>query len=563
MNDLPDTLDRLSTRLETLERRVYVLEHPSESMISAMEPSPAHGAQAADPFSLSLAGGAFPVLGKAMLGIAGAYLLRAVAESSSLPRLAVAAIAIVYAILWLVWASRAPAAAWFASTTYACTSALILAPMLWELTLRFKVLSATEAAGTLAAFICVATALAWRANLTSVFWVANLAAVATALSLSVATHEMLPFIAVLLLMVLICECASGWARELGARPVVALAADLGIWALIFIYSSPESTRGDYPAISAAGLIAPGFLLFLILGGSVVSKTAIQQKTITIFEIVQVMIAFLLAVASAFYFGPPASAMVVGVVCLALSVAGYAAVFLLFDARPDRRNYRVFATWSAALYLAGCLICLPPQWQGVCLGLAAIAATVVGTRLSRLAIELHGMLYLWAAAVVSGLLSYLFHALAGTLSGSAGWCVYLVSACAVLCYASGMSRQQEAWKQQVLHLVSASLAVGAVAALLVEGLVGLTALRVIPGAHHLAFIRTLTICAASLALAFSGAHWRRLELTRIGYALLALVATKLVFEDLRVGHLGFIAGSIFMFAITLIAVPRISRMGQRV
>ena len=37
-----------------------------------------------------------------MLGIAGAYLLRAVAESTSLPKLAVAAIAIAYAFCgWL------------------------------------------------------------------------------------------------------------------------------------------------------------------------------------------------------------------------------------------------------------------------------------------------------------------------------------------------------------------------------------------------------------------------------------------------------------------------------
>jgi hypothetical protein len=108
-----------------------------------------------------------------------------------------------------------------------------------------------------------------------------------------------------------------------------------------------------------------------------------------------------------------------------------------------------------------------------------------------------------------------------------------------------------------------VAIGAAAALLVQGLMWLTALSVNPGAHHLAFIRTLTICMAALALAFSGAHWRRMELTRVGYATLVLVAAKLVFEDLRHGHLEFIAASIFLFAVTLIAVPRIARMGQRI
>jgi hypothetical protein len=34
------------------------------------------------------------------------------------------------------------------------------------------------------------------------------------------------------------------------------------------------------------------------------------------------------------------------------------------------------------------------------------------------------------------------------------------------------------------------------------------------------------------------------------------------EDLRLGHLEFIAASIFLFAITLIAVPRLARIGQK-
>jgi hypothetical protein len=122
---------------------------------------------------------------------------------------------------------------------------------------------------------------------------------------------------------------------------------------------------------------------------------------------------------------------------------------------------------------------------------------------------------------------------------------------------------ESWTWQVLSIVFAALATGAVVALAVEGLVGLVSLRMIPGVHYLAFIRTFVVCAATIALAFSGAHWRRMELTRIGYAALALLAVKLVLEDLRHGHLAFIAGSIFLFAITLIVVPRVARMGLKV
>jgi len=563
MEDLPEALNRLTARLETLEQRVCALEHPSKSTSSqpAPEPAPPPAAPAAEPLPFAQAG-VFAVLGKALLGIAGAYMLRAVAESGSLPRLAVAAVAILYALLWLVSASRTRTGAWFAGATYACASALILAPMLWELTLRFNVLSPSASAGVLSVFVCAATALAWKRNLTSIYWVANAAAAVAALALSIATHTMTPFIAVLLLMVLVSEFAAERNRALGIRPLVAAAADLAIWALIFIYSSPQSTRGNYPALGAALLIAPGFILFSIYGLSAAFKTVLKEQKITAFETVQTMIAFLLAASGLLYFIPRVGATVLGVLCLILSIAGYAATFTRFDCAPNRRNYRVFATWSIALLVVGSWLCLPALSLAACLGAAALIATALGARQRRLMLEFHGLAYLLAAAAASGLSDYCFRAMAGALPGAPALGVYLVTASAVLCYAAGKPRQGESWQRQILHLATASMALGAVAALLVEGLMGLAAFWVHSEAQHLAFIRTLTLCAAALALAFSGARWRRLELTRIGYATLVLVAVKLVFEDLRHGHLGYIAASIFLVALTLIAVPRITRMGQK-
>ncbi|HEV2486992.1 MAG TPA: hypothetical protein VGT08_15800 [Terracidiphilus sp.] len=561
MDDLPDALNRLMTRLEALEQRVYVLEHPAGAPIPlpVQKPGPLPAVQAGEMSSVSLTGGVFSVLGKAMLGIAGAYLLRAVAESSSLPKTAVAAVAIAYALVWLVWASRAKAGDWLAGTTYACTSALILAPMLWELTLRFRVLPAPLTAGVVIGFEIAASALAWKRNFAPVLWVANVAAVAIALGLAITSHQMAPFIAVLLVMVVIEEYRAGLNKEIGVRVLVALASDVAIWALIYIYSSPQSTRGDYPTLGPATLLAPGLGLFLIFGASLIYMTVLKEKTITVFETIQTMIAFLLAACSLIYFGPPVSTTALGIFCVALSGVSYAAAFVHFDRAAEGRNYLVFATWSAALFLAGSLLCLPTLWQAPWLSSAAVAATFAGARLRRLALELHGAVFLLAAATISGLLNHIFSALAGTPPGAPGWSIYLVSACTVLCYAVMKPCPDESWRQQFLSIVFAALAIGAAAALLVEGLVGLVALGIITGAHHLAFIRTFTLCATAIALAFSGSRWRRIELTRIGYATLALLAVKLVLEDLRNGHLEFIAASIFLFAITLIVVPRVARL----
>jgi hypothetical protein len=224
---------------------------------------------------------------------------------------------------------------------------------------------------------------------------------------------------------------------------------------------------------------------------------------------------------------------------------------------------VFASWSGALMLAGSLMCLPAKTQAPLLGTWAVAASWTGVRVLRLHMELHGLVFLIAAAASSGLLNWMMGELAGTSPGAALWAGYFITFCAIACYAGAVRNLSEGWRQQTMVMLFAAMATAALTALLVQGLMGLIALKVIPGAHHLAFIRTLTICVAAMGLSFGGARWGRAELTKIGYATLALLAVKLTVEDLRHGKLAFIAGSLFLFAITLIVVPRMARMGQRV
>jgi hypothetical protein len=292
------------------------------------------------------------------------------------------------------------------------------------------------------------------------------------------------------------------------------------------------------------------------------RTTLLKRDITFFETGQAMIAFLLAASSALYFAPYPGAVVLGAACLVCSAACYAAAFLLFSKTAARRNFHVFAAWAAGLLLAGSFLSMPPFWLAAFLGLAAIANALLGAQLCRLTLSVHGLVFLLAAAVASGLMEFAFNALAGTLPASLAPGVCIASACALVCYAAGKHRAPEGWPRQLLHLVTAALAVCALAALLVDGLCRLVALRMTPEAHHLAFIRTLILCAAALALAFAGSRWRRLELTRISYASLVFVAAKLLFEDLRLGHLELIAASIFLFAIALIVVPRLAHLGQK-
>ncbi len=249
MDVLPDALEQLTARLEALERRVLTLEAVEQSSAAPATPAFAVAPIAAERTSHALGGGFFPVLSKALMGIAGAYFLRAVAESGVLPRPLIAAIAIVYALLWLVAAARIPAEAWFASTVYAATSAMILAPMLWELTLSFKVLSTPGAAAILGVFAIAATALAWKQDRSPVYWVVNATAAVAALALSVATHDLLPFLGTILLMALIAEIAAGREHHRSLRLLAAAAADLAVLGADLHLCQPAERA---PGISAAG-----------------------------------------------------------------------------------------------------------------------------------------------------------------------------------------------------------------------------------------------------------------------------------------------------------------------
>jgi hypothetical protein len=586
MNDLPENIDQLTQGLRTMEQHIAALERRlkkaessldrTESRIDALEqplaerwPRPSAKIELALAGALPAvespapAGSLFPVLGKALLGIAGAYVLRAVEETSTLPRFIVATAGIVYAFLWLVWAGRVRGGPRFTNSIYAGTSALILAPMLWELTLRFNVLPAAAAAAVVCGFALAAFALAafTPRDLKPVVRVACVAAAALALALAVASHALLPFVIVLLILVAVCEFVPGCDRVPEVRGLIALAADAAIWILVYVYFAGQAAHDGYPALGRGVLLAPGIAVFVLFAASVGVKTVLRARSATIFEIAQTIIAFLLAAVSLADFGQPAGLVILGVACLALSAACYAAVFTVFARASDERNTNVFTTWAAALLLAGSFLCLSTLVSILLLGAAALAAVALGRQERWAVFEFYGMIFLLAAAAASGLLNFLVNALVGT-PGGAPVGVWLVAVCAVLCYVLAWPRQGERWILQVLSLGMAALATGAVAALLVDGLIALTALSVMPGAQHLALIRTVTLCAAALVLVTGGARWRRRELTRLGYAAIALVAVKLVTEDLRHGHLAYIAASIFLVAFTLIAAPRVARARQK-
>jgi hypothetical protein len=213
--------------------------------------------------------------------------------------------------------------------------------------------------------------------------------------------------------------------------------------------------------------------------------------------------------------------------------------------------------SPALILPACFLCLPAPWPAPALGAAAIAATLSGGTTHRLTLAFHGLIYLFAAAFASGLFSYSARALAGLFPPSPEVTVWIIALATILCYAIGGQIEETYWQPQLFHTLSCTLAVGSTATILVSSMVSLAA-PATPAPSQVAIIRTAAACGLALALAWLGPRWQRVELVWLACATLAAVAARLLLAAFHLGHRQFAPASIFLFALTLILVPRIVR-----
>jgi len=566
LDGIASDTDQLSERVRNLERRVSALEGKPATATPAPPVSAKTARSGSRPpetwrgFPAPNLPAEVAVFGKAVLGIAGAYLLRAVAESGTIPKLPVLLLAIIYAGMWLVWAARTHAANRFASIAYAITSALILSPLLWESTVRFQVLSPVFTAAVLVAFVVLALALAWRQNLQAIPWVATLAAVATALAIVIATQDLVPFTAGLLAVALVTEVVVCFGQPLSVRVVAAIAADFVVWLLMYVMTSPEGVPVEYRPVSPNTIALLCLALLAIYGASIGIRSFKLRHRLTVFEIAQGIMAFLLAA-----FGTlraiPRSAAPLGIFFLLVAGMFYWGALFRFTGDEQNRNRRVCATYAVALLLSGSLLLFPARLQSPFLCLAAVTSAFLYMRTGKLSLGIHVSLYLTAAAILSGLLNLAGNSLAGTVPSSLDSVAWVVTVSAALCYAIGWRASTDQWKPRLLWIVPGMLVAGAAAALAVMLSVQLGSASGMLNASRLSVFRTVVICSLALILSFGGSRLKRAELSWLAYVAIAFGTLKLLFEDLRFGNAASLVASLLFYGLVLILIPRLTRFGR--
>jgi hypothetical protein len=560
-------VEHLTERVRELEERVSALEGKAESADLAPAESEIVASKQLEPEQEQsvrtprFPAGALPVLGKAVLGIAGAYLLRALAEAGIFPKLLLLMAAIGYAGIWLVWAVKTHATDGFASVTYAITAAMILSPLLWESTVRFQILQPAFTAAVLVSFVMLALVLAWRQSLQAIPWVATLAGVATALALIVATHELLPFTVGLLAMALATETVVCLGRPLSVRIIPAVAADFAIWLLVDLMTSREGAPPEYPPIAASTITVLSLALLAIYGISISIGSFALRRRVTIFENVQIAAALLIATFGVLR-ASPISAALLGTLFLLVSTTCYWGTLWRFAAEAQSRNRRASATYAVVLLLAGTLLLFPDFFQATFLCLASIAADLLYTRTGKISLGIHVSVYLLGAAILSSLLNFAWNALAGTVPRVLGTSAWVVSASAALCYAIGsrssIDSSEHPRKSRLLWVVPCVLVAGAAAALAVMAGARLGSASAALDPSRLSVVRTFVICVVALMLGFTGSRWKRAELVWVAYLTVAFGTLKLVLEDLRFGNTASLVASLLSYGLILILIPRLTR-----
>ena len=569
MGNAPGTLDqidqlavRLESRLTALEQRVSVLEHHrADSAASTLQAgqSATHAAPAlrtAEPDTGSSLSGVFPVLGAALLGIAGAYVLRAVSGANLLPRGVVAAVAALYATGWLFASARIHKRA-AAAAVYAATALLILAPMLWEMTVRFRAMSGSSAVAILAGFAVIALLLEYRSDSGGIgfTWIG---VAFTALVLSLGTHRVAEFTALIVILYAVAHMRRSAPL---VRPSTAIAADLAVWTLLYLYRLPAAERTDYPALPAMAALAFSFALFAITAASLAHRSLLRHASASAFDALQAMASFVLLLCGFRWLLPGEASFAIGVVCLLLTVLCAAAAYGPFRRAVERRNYHLFSLWAVALLIVSAYLLLPAPTASAVLAISGAALLVVAQTGQITALEAQSLLLLLTGAFGSGTMFFVFDVLAGAVPPAPGLRTIAVLAAIAACCVLLRDLPGTPARSQVVPFVPALLFAFGLVALATRALVGAAAAFTPVDPFLLATIRTVMLCLLAVGLATAGARLARPQLLRVAWLALAFVTAKLLFEDLRHGQMGYIAASIFVVALTMLAVPRLARSAK--
>lgn len=572
---MTDRLERIESRLEALtvvvrdlQYRVVALEaargaRPETAPAPPREPD-IERLEAEDTEPAPLAS-ALALLGRSLLVLGGAFLIRMVTENGTIPPWAGVAAGILYAAVWLWLADRAAGRGAQLESVFLGVSALLIAcPLLWEATTRFRMIVAEPAFAILALLSISGLWVGARHGSKWLAWAFTLFPIGTAIALFEAPRSLVP----LLFFLLGIAAATSWLAAVrpirGPRWAAAFFADFAVVALVQIAARPGGPGENYPELT----LPLAILLALILPAVEllrVSEGAIQGRGPTsLFDAVQCVVAVAVGLGGALQIAGAGPARVP--IAAAGLAAGAAAYFAAVSAsrRGAHEDFLAFSSIGAAAVLVAAASLSGPAAAAVFL-LSGLATAFASIAASRRILALHAAGHLVAAAIASGLFAASIPAFFSTTAQEsaplpvAGFALAAAGAFALLTLGEG--RHERGWREALSSSVAASLA------LLALGVVAVLSLASFPGigsdAARVAVLRTAILSAAAVGLAFSGRRLALKELGWLSWSVLLLGGLQVLFQDLTRGRAATIFLAFAVYGAALIATPKVlsRRRGQ--
>ena len=560
MSEIPEKTEHLERRLEKLELRVSRLElHAMNQQSSRATTEPAKVELAAPVLpTIPFHGGRFAhILGiaaKAVLAVAGGYLLRAWVETGWLPHSAGILAGFAYALLWIIVAGSNTNGDRASSTIYAIASAIIFFGLVLENEVSTKLLPSPIAALMILLYLCTGGVVAWIRNRDGIAIVTITATTTLSLTLLLTTHDLIPFDTSLLFAAAASEFAACNGKWLRQRWIGAFTADLAVFFTAWVFSSPSLPDGYVLYRHSVALTVQLGLVAIYLA-SLGYRTLVLQAGVSFFEIAQnifaVGILILSQVVMARGTGRP---FLVGVLCAAIGLGSYIAS-IVFTRKGATRNSLAYALFAFALAIAATMILVPPQARVFAWCFLGVGAGWLGRREHETSVQLQAPVYLLGAAVSSGLLEISNEPIGEVTSGPSQVVAIVATAIAgVLVYRllNGLANSN---RMRLAHVICAALIV-----LCGLGL-GTIAIKKTLGTLFLATsARIALIGLAAIESARRGASHepQRPEWVWLSYALMVYGGWRILVEDLANGRPASAALSLLFYGGTLLFITRILR-----
>ena len=506
---------------------------------------------------LDAAHGIFGTVARAVLALAGAYLLRAGAESGWLSRFAAILAAFAYALAWIIAAGKTANRGPANSTIYALTASIVFFGLVWENAVRSALLPPPIAALLMVAYLCAGQFVAWICNRREIAAVTTASVVLLSLVLFIATHHLIPFDITLLCAAAASEFAACRGRWLAQRWMAALPANFAIFVTAWIWSQSAALPEGYAPFGPSSVLGVQLALVFVYLASMGYRTMAAQVVVNAFDIGQNAVAIGLLILGEAVMAPASGQrLVAGVICFFLAKSSYVASILLAR-KGAHRNASAYGVFGLALQMTAMLIVVPPHarvfaWCGVGVGVA-----LLGNRERQTALRLQAPVYLFAAALASGLIQASGQSLTSLVVPRADHLIAMLITTAAVASVYKVTDSGHARKARTPALFCAALLASCVLGL------GAIAIKAVSGAlSFAASLRIGLICLAALGSArwgsLIGSPATRPEWVWLSYPLMLYGAWRIIVEDLPGGSPGVTALSLLFYGGTLLLLTPILR-----